>query len=225
MKFKSIALLFIFSGIFTVSAQEKINEFNKNGDRIGSWIKYYDNGKIRYQGQFEAGKEVGVFKYYSMVSSEHPIVIKTFSKETGIAKVAFYSVEGKLESSGEMDGEKRVGKWFFYLKDGLTLISEEFYINGVLNGTATTYYRNGKITESLNYKDGKLEGSVKRFSDEGVLLDDLNYANGKLEGLAKYYNTFGKLRAFGNYENDLKVGKWQYFENEEPINPNKINNN
>lgn len=225
MKLKAISLFFVLFGIFTFSAQEKINEFNQKGERIGTWKKYYDNGKIRYQGQFENGKEVGVFRYYSMVSSEFPIIIKTFSNETNTAKVEFYSVEGALESSGEMNGEKRTGKWLFYLSDGTTVVSVEHYSNGILNGEAKTYYRNGKITESLNYKNGNLEGNVKRFSDEGVLLDDLNYVNGKLHGVAKYYNTFGKLRAIGNYENDLKVGDWQYFENEEEIKPEKIKNN
>lgn len=225
MKFKTVTLLFVLFGFFSFSAQEKINEFNQNGERIGKWIKYYDNGKIRYQGQFENGKEVGVFNYYSMVDSKYPIIIKTFSKETNIAQVAFYSVDGVLESKGEMQGENRSGKWLFYLNDGTTLVSEEHYNNGILEGEAKTYYRNGKITESLHYKNGKLEGNIKRFSDEGILLDDLNYVNGKLNGSAKYYNTVGKLRAEGNYENDLKVDKWHYYDNGEEVNPNKIKSN
>ena len=127
MKLKIGILLLMCFGIVVVSAQEKVNQVDKNGKKTGVWIKYYDNDKIRYQGQFEADQEVGVFKYYSAVSSEHPIIIKTFSKDTGIAKVEFFSVDGVLESKGEMYGEKRVGKWLYYLSDGVTLVSEENY--------------------------------------------------------------------------------------------------
>ncbi|MBG7631263.1 MAG: hypothetical protein IZT56_12645, partial [Bacteroidetes bacterium] len=143
----------------------------------------------------------------------HPIIIKTFSKDTGIAKVSFFTEEGILESEGEMKKELRVGKWLFYYKEGKTIISEENYINGLLHGVSKTYYKDGKTTEILFYKEGKLNGNIQRFSDEGVLLDDLNYTNGKLEGLANYYDTFGKLRATGKYRNDEKIGDWKYFEN------------
>lgn len=222
MRLKIVVLLLFFCGIFSISAQEKLNQFNKSGERIGNWVRYYDNGKIRYQGQFENGKEVGVFKFYSMVNSENPIIIKTFSEKTGIANVEFFSEEGLLESQGEMQDENRIGRWLFYLSDGKTLVSEENYKKGVLNGESKTYYRSGKITEIKHYEDGKLKGNLKRFSDEGILLDDLNYENGKLNGLANYYNTFGKLRSTGSYVNDERVGKWHYFENEEEVNLNEI---
>jgi antitoxin component YwqK of YwqJK toxin-antitoxin module len=220
MNYKIAFLLFFCSGIFSISAQENINKINANGERIGVWKKFYNNGKIRYQGQFENGKEIDVFKYYSIVSSEHPIIIKTFSKENNISKVEFFSESGILESKGEMNGKNRIGKWVYYQNEG-KIISEENYSNGVLNGISKTYYKSGKITEILNYKNGKLNGSIKRFADNGVLLDDINYVNGKLNGLAKYYNLKGKLIYTGNYENDEKVGKWQYFSDEEAVSTKK----
>jgi len=222
IKFKTLAvLLFVFS-VINNYAQEKVNQYDENGRRIGVWKKYYKNDRIRYQGQFEAGKEVGVFKFYSMVSSAHPIIIKTFSKDADIAKVAFFTEEGVLESEGKMNRELRVGKWVFYHKDGKAIISEENYVNGVLQGLSKTYYKTGKTTEILFYKEGKLSGNIKRFSDEGILLDDLNYQDGKLEGLANYYDTFGKLRATGKYYNDVKIGEWEYFENGEKVDKKSI---
>jgi len=216
MKGLTVIFTVFIIGLSAVNAQEKVNEFNKNGERTGEWVKYYDNGNVRYRGQFENGKEVGVFKFYSMISNSEPIIIKTFSKDSNIAKVAFYSTEGVLESNGEMDGENRVGLWVFYQKDGKTIVSEENYKNGLLDGESKTYYRNGKITETMFYKNGGLEGNLKRFSDEGILLDDLNYKNGKLSGLAKYYNTAGELTMTGYYENNERIGEWNYFENGKP---------
>ncbi|MFA5297207.1 MAG: toxin-antitoxin system YwqK family antitoxin [Lutibacter sp.] len=213
-----LLLLVSISGI----AQKKINQFDSQGRRNGVWKKYYDNKNIRYEGQFEAGKEIGVFNYYGELNSKHPIVVKKFSKASDSAKVNFFYDDGKLQSEGIMTGKNRVGKWKYFNTDGKTIVSEENYDNGLLNGTVVTYFSTGKITETLTYKNGVLHGNVLRYSSEGVLLDDLQYKNGKLNGLAKYYNIEGKLVRKGYYENDEKVGNWEYFENGEPITPAKL---
>jgi antitoxin component YwqK of YwqJK toxin-antitoxin module len=222
MKRLILVLFLLITGIFVVSAQEEVNQFNKNGERTGTWVKYYDNGNVRYQGQFENGKEVGVFKFYSIKSNSHPIIIKTFLKNTNIAKVSFYTTEGVLESTGDMDGELRSGLWVFYHSDGTTIIAEENYKNGLLEGESKTYYKDGKITEIMHYKNGKLDGSYKRFSDEAILLDDLMYTDGNLNGLAKYYNTKGTLILTGTYSDNEKVGKWSNYNNGEEVKPSEM---
>jgi len=201
----------IFLIIFPLSlwAQEKINQFNSQGERHGIWKKTYNNGNLRYIGTFENGKEVGEFKYYSEHNPKHPSIIKTFDSN-GVAVVKFYSEKGILESLGHMQQRSRIGKWVYYSKDGVTVIAEEHYEQGELDGQVITYYPNGKPTEIFNYKKGKLHGLAKRYSDEGILLDEVRYENGKRNGLAKYYNTKGELLYSGFYANDLKVGNWKY---------------
>jgi antitoxin component YwqK of YwqJK toxin-antitoxin module len=203
-------------------AQEKTNQFDGNGKRTGLWEKFYNNNRIRYRGQFEEGKEVGVFKFYSALNSEHPIAIKTFDKSSSIADVKFYNEQGVLESKGNMDGKKRQGKWLYYHKDGESIMSEENYSEGVLNGETKTYYKSGEITEILFYSKGNIHGIAKRYDINGNLVSELTYENGKLHGLAKYFNTDGKLMYTGNYENDVKTGKWEYFENGKQENVNKL---
>ena len=109
-----------------------------------------------------------------------------------------------------------------YYPDEKTLMIEENYKNGILEGTFKSYYKTGRVTEILNYKGGKLHGNTKRFADNGALLDDLKYCNGKLEGIAKYYNVDGELIYTGNYANDEKVGEWEYYENGKKENVNKL---
>ena len=217
-----LVVLVIVLNCSGLNAQEKINTFDENGKRTGVWKKYYNNNRIRYHGQFEAGKEVGVFKFYSALNSDHPVAIKVYDGDSSLVNVKFYSVKGVLESEGAMENKNRTGKWMYYHKDGKTIIAEEMYQQEELNGESRTFYENGKITEILNYKNGKLHGKVMRYSEEGTLLDDLLYAEGKMHGLAKYYNTKGELIYTGNYENDEKVGKWEYFENGKPENVNKL---
>lgn len=214
MKFYKIILIF-FSWCILIpiygNAQEKINQLDAKGRKTGIWKKYHNNNRIRYEGQFEADKEVGVFKYYSILSSDHPIIIKTFSKDSDIAEVVYYKEDGIKESEGKMKGKNRIGKWLYYYPDGKILMIEENYEDGVLNGNYTSYFKNSKVSEQLTYKNGKLNGNIKRFADNGTLLEDLNYVNDVLNGPANYYNVDGKLIYTGVYENDERVGDWKYY--------------
>lgn len=203
------SILFLFGSI---SAQEKINQLNAKGERIGVWKKYYENKKIRYQGQFENGKEVGVFKYYSPVSSEFPMVLKTFEENNDEDLVQHFTLKGLPESEGMMNGKKRVGKWVYYHKDGKAILIEENYVDGVLNGDFMVFYEDGKLTKFAHFKDGKLHGNSKKYSPESILVEDINYVNGELHGAAAFYEDNGNLKQKGLYEVDLKVGPWEFFE-------------
>jgi len=214
-----LSILVNFQGIIS---QTKINQLNANGKRTGVWTKKFNNGKIRYKGQFKDGKEIGVFNFYSPLSSKHPIAIKKFEPNSNLVEVTYFTVQGVVESTGKMKGKIRIGLWKYYQEDGKKLLSTENYKNGVLEGEAITYYKNGKVAEALFYKNGKLNGNTHRFASNGILLDDLNYVNGKLNGLAKYYNIKGKLIYTGNYKDGIKEGKWEYFENGKSVNVDKI---
>lgn len=208
---KIIALLFCtFLFLGNLFAQE-INQTNEKGERVGVWKKYYKNDRIRYEGQFENGKEVGVFKFYSAADSEFPIAIKTFDITSDIVQAQFFTIKGLLESEGEMKGKDRIGKWNYYHKDGKNKMIEENYENGQLNGEYKIFYVNGKLTKLAHYKDGLLEGNSKKYSQEGVLIEDLNYVKNILNGFAAFYEMNGNLKQKGVYEDDLKVGVWEFY--------------
>lgn len=221
MKINLIAFILFFVGI-SVSSQEKINQVNEKGERIGVWKKYYPNKRIRYVGQFQNGKETGVFKYYSVKTSEHPIAIKTFENNSNLAKVQFFTEEGILKSEGQLDNKLRVGKWTYYQLDGKTLLSFEHYKNGVLEGESKTFYPNNQVTEILNYKNGKLNGNIKHYTKKGTILDDVNYVDGVLHGYAKYYNEKGVVIYEGTYENDEKLDDWNFYIDGEPAKKDKM---
>ncbi len=210
-----LALLFVIA-FFSQSllGQEKINQFDSEGKRHGVWKKYYPNSKqLRYQGTFNHGKEEGEFFFYCENCKEQPIAIKKFSGKDSIAFVQFFRENGKRLSQGTMKGKKRIGKWEFFHKDGTTLLSEEEYVNGVLDGIKTTYYANKVVTKTSQYKNGIQEGKEKYFSPEGILLKEFTYKNGELHGVATYYDADGNLIIKGNYKNGRKHGTWKYFKN------------
>ena len=216
MKYKSINkfyLIVVFIvGVFSLNAQTSINQMDDNGKRNGVWKKYYSNDRIRYIGQFEHGKEVGVFKYFSASNSDNPIIVKKYHKNNNLADVQFFTPKGIIESEGKMQGKKREGKWVFYHGDGKTVMSEENYKNGKLHGPYKTFFATGEPTEITSYKNGLQDGNYKKYSIKGFLYQDFNYANGKLNGVASYYSRkTGDLIKKGPYIDDLRVGTWENY--------------
>ena len=205
-----ILIFFVFYFVAENSNSQSINKFNATNQRTGIWKKYYSNNRIRYVGQFENGKEVGVFKFYDMSSSNHPVIIKTFFKDSDSLFVQFYSLDGIINTEGIIRGRKRVGNWKYFYKNG-TVMSEENYINGSLNGEQVIFYPDGQVTESTLYKEGLLDGFTSKFSSKGVLIEKVCYKEGEPNGLAKYFELNGNLKETGYYKEGKRVGEWEYY--------------
>ncbi|PQJ81574.1 toxin-antitoxin system YwqK family antitoxin [Polaribacter glomeratus] len=205
-------LVFAFIACFFTSNAinaQKINQFNDKKQRTGTWVKYYSDDKIRYTGQFENGKETGVFKFYDISNSAVPIIIKTYSNNDTIL-VEFYTIKGKLQSKGFFVGKNRVGNWVYYFKDGKTM-SEEVYKAGKLEGKLVNYYPNGKATEITFYKEGLKDGLSQKYASDGVLIEEITYKKDKPNGPAKYFELNGKLKEAGFYKDGKRVGEWDYY--------------
>ncbi|MFD0965042.1 toxin-antitoxin system YwqK family antitoxin [Pseudofulvibacter geojedonensis] len=194
-----------------VSAQE-YNQFDKQGERHGKWRKFFPGTeKVRYTGQFEHGKEVGVFKFYHKeAKAKHPSLIKTFQPNSDLAEVKYYTSTGVLLNEGFLNGKIRVGEWKFYHKNSKEISEIEFYEKGRLNGKKTSYYKNGKILQVENYTNGKLNGKKQMFTNEGVLVKDMNYVNGRIDGYFTEYRA-GKKILEGKYAMGKPRGVWKYY--------------
>lgn len=212
-------ILSCFFAVDHINAQQ-INQFNKHKKRTGIWRKYYPNGRIRYEGQFKNGKEIGTFKFYDITTSKFPVVIKKYSSSSDTAHVRFFTLKGKLKTTGQMIGKKRVGKWMYYFLNGKTF-SEEYYKDGKLEGTLKNYYNSGKLLEETEYKNGLKNGISKRYADSGTLIEEVRFVNGKENGEAKYYELNGNLKEKGTYKNGNRVGKWEFYIGGEAVSDKK----
>lgn len=211
----NIKRLFILTFVFTFflvfeAMSQKINQVNKEGNRIGLWKKEYPNGKMRYTGTFNDGKEVGTFKFYKNTSSNLPHIVKEYVPGTNEAMVKFYNYDGKLKTKGKMIGKEREGAWIYYFTNG-NIFSEEFYRNGKLDGVVKNYYSNKNLTEETVYKDGLKNGVSKVYTERGILIEEVIYVNGKLNGPAKYYDLKGKIKEEGVYKDNTREGKWEFY--------------
>ncbi len=212
MKLITVFSFFIISA--NVFAQGNINQFDANNERHGVWKKYHENsGQLRYEGQFNHGKEVGVFKYYCSECEDQPMVVRTFNDSDNIAQVQYFTKKGKLVSEGKMERKNKIGEWLYFHKNSKNIMTKEFYVDGKLEGLKITYYKNNKVTEETNYKNGLKEGEDNYYSLEGVLLKQLYHVNDQLHGRAYYYDANGALVIDGNYKNGKKHGVWKHYKN------------
>nr|WP_321222974.1 toxin-antitoxin system YwqK family antitoxin [uncultured Psychroserpens sp.] len=212
---------YIFILILTVSsinsyAQESINQFDKDGKRHGVWKKYFDKTKqLRYEGQFDHGKEIGTFKFYTLNRGTSVLsATKVFNLNNENADVKFLSSKGKLISEGQMKGKLYSGKWVYYHNKSDAVMATEFYNeNGKLEGEKLVFYPDGTTAEKANYKNGLLNGISTWYAKNGKILKEFTYLNDELNGECKYYDTNGNLEAEGTYRKDLKHGIWKYYKN------------
>ena len=209
-------LLFFLTCILTNVNSQSINQLDQNGQRHGLWKKDFDNTtEPRYEGTFDHGKEVGVFKFYKLVDGKSKLsATREFIPNSSKINVKFFSSKGKLISEGMMNDKIFIGKWsYFHNKtDGIMMI-EHYNDVGVLDGEKLVYYDNGQIAEKSTYVNGQLDGISTWYTTAGNILKVFTYKNGILHGIAKYYNQEGQLLAEGNYRNDKKHGIWTYYEN------------
>ncbi len=210
-----IALIFIIAIISSNTAvAQDINKMDDAGKRHGIWKKYYSNSKqLRYEGQFDHGKEVGTFKFYCEECGDKPTTTKDFKLNSDIATVKYFTIKGKLVSEGQMRGKERIGEWVYFQKKSNDIMSKEMYVDGKMEGVQKTYYPNGKLTEEITYIGGVKDGNNNYYSPEGVLLKKLIYHDNELHGPAEYYDANGNVTIKGYYKNGKKHGLWQYFKN------------
>jgi len=207
--FITAAALFLSSAMV---AQEVTNKTDASGKKQGKWVKYDDNKKKQYEGQFENNIPVGLFIYY--YDNGTPWSKTVFSQNGKVARTKMYDAGGNLVGEGKYVSEKKDSVWKFYGGPDYKLISEETYSNGVLNGVAKVYYSSGQVSEEKTWKNGVLDGVCKKYFESGVMKYLGGYVKNKLEGKVTYYHPNGKVDAQGTYKNDVKEGVWVYYKDD-----------
>ena len=206
---------YLFLLIFGISFGQAINQFDSKGLRHGIWKKSFEGiNSIRYEGQFDHGKETGLFNFYKYIDKKSVLsATKQYNNDNNIVAVKFYSSKGKVISEGKMRGRNFIGTWTYYHKNSEAVMRIEQYDDlGLQQQELLIYYENGKIAERSFYKDGKLDGKSYLYNEEGIKIKEFNYIKNELDGPSNYYTSSGQLLIEGSYRNGKKHGIWKYFE-------------
>lgn len=213
LKYTLPSLLFLLSpAIF--SQNKEINQYDADGKRHGLWKKQYENSsQIRYEGEFNHGREIGVFKFYGPTSENQPQATKQFSEENDSVTVTYFNQKGNITSEGKMIGKNREGKWkYFHKTHPKQLMMVENYRDDQLEGWKQVFFPNGQLTEKTYYENGQRNGEKFVYGENGQLIQHYHFKNDQLHGHSEVYDGYGKLLSKGNYKNGLRVGEWIFFD-------------
>ena len=203
--FFAISVLFF---ITQVRAQDAPNVTDMAGKKQGHWIKYDENKKKIYDGNFADNIPEGKFIYYSSIGT--PKAITFFSGNGKIARTQHFNINGKIAGEGKYIDQKIDSIWKFYNDAGL-LLSVELYSDGAKNGSCKVYYPNGQISEDKMFLNGRPNGNCTKYFESGTIKYKGQTIIDKAEGKTTFYFSNGKVNAEGYYKNDLKDGSWKFY--------------
>lgn len=207
------ALIIILVTCGSLTAQTDINLLNQNGKKQGPWKGLYEESKrVRYEGTFEDGKEIGTFKYYDDTKASSVLAERTFNPKDNSAYTVFFDQKKNKISEGKIIGKLREGEWIYYHENSTIPMTKERYKADKLNGLRQVYFPNGKIAEEINYTNGVREGNYRKYTPAGIVLEETFYKKGEIHGNAIFRGSDGKLASEGKFVNGLKKGMWKFYE-------------
>jgi len=93
-------------------------------------------------------------------------------------------------------------------------LSESFQIDkksGLMEGTYTKYFPNGKVEQLAEYKRNKLDGQRVLFYENGDTLIIETYENAEYQGVYKSFYADGVLESVGQYSEGAMNGQWKFY--------------
>ncbi|MGV3697157.1 toxin-antitoxin system YwqK family antitoxin [Flavobacterium sp.] len=207
-----ILTILLLSVSVSMFAQE-VNKLDENGKKHGLWKGVYEESKRpRYEGTFEHGKEVGMFKFFDDTKVGTVIATREFNSKDNSCYTIFYNQKKNKVSEGRVVNKQFEGDWKYYHEDLPSVMTLEPYTNGKLNGVRKVFYKSGEIAEETTYKAGIKNGAYKSYAENGIVLEESNYKNGQYDGPAVYRTVDNQVSGQGVYKDGKKVGKWKLME-------------
>ena len=174
--------------IYDKNTNEKLFEgIYLNGEKNGKGCKYYENGQLKFEGEYFHDKKWNG-KGYDINGNI------AYELKNGNGYVKKYYESWELKRKYEyLNGEKN-GKEYNYDENG-KIESEKQYLNGILNGLVKIYTLS--CTYEYEYLSGYKNGKGKILDKDGKYLFEGEYAQDmKIKG-KEYVN--GKLVYEGEY--------------------------
>ena len=178
-----------------LNKKESINVVNPQSEYNGKGKEYYENGDIKFEGDYINGKrnENGT-EYYSK---------KNDCNNFGTNMISM-SLLRSLDQYGVLTDE---GKNLYKIKkDKVKYVGQ--YLNGVKNGKGTSYKINGEIEYEGEFSNNKIIRGKKYKSYKVIYEGD--FLNQKYHGKGKEYRN-GHLIYEGEFEEGKRHGNGKEF--------------
>ena len=202
-----LAFILISASVFS----QVTNQLDDQGKKHGLWKgKYEESKRPKYEGVFEHGNEVGLFKFFDDTTAGTVIATREFTDTDKSCITIFYNQKGNKVSEGKVLNKKFEGLWLYYHEDSKQIMTSELYANGKLDGIKKVFYPDGKIAQETSYKNGLKEGFDKRYAQNGTVIEDSKYKNNEFDGAAVFKSPSNVVVAKGVFSKGKKVGIWEF---------------
>ena len=149
---------------YSSDSEKKSEGVYENGEKVGKWTYYHNNGNKKEEGETVNGKKVGKWTYYHN--------------------------NGNKKEEGETVNSKKVGKWTSWYENGNKMIELNFK-DGKPYGLAVSWYENGEIMSKGEYTGGRIklmpDGSITMLDLSGTAV-----SKWRKKGKWDYYDKNGK---------------------------------
>lgn len=196
------------------------------GKKDGAWFEWWEN-RLSFAGDYKIGRPHGEFVYFdrnanelgrfSIVNGTGTMVTfhanKRPSSKTRIYQGTIdgpyqeFNQRGKLVREGRYRADVKHGLWKEWTLDGATLLVEESWKMGKLDGKVKKYV-DGKLSMEATYIDGRVDGAYTEYRDGKPSLIG-QFADDQKHGTWTIYAPSGATLRIANYKNGVLDGAWR----------------
>lgn len=222
MKTNQKSIIYLFFWLTFVGspalAQSVKDTINPNGCNVF----HYPNGVVSSEGTMREGKPDGYWKnYYETGILKSEGNRKNFQLDS---LWRFYNEEGKLTMEISYKEGKKNG---YRITHNPTGISKENFVNDVKQGYSYLLDTTGRVTMEIPFVDGLENGLAREFDREGNIIQLITYkkgyvvsrerinrydANHKAQGKWKWFYDDGTLKEEGTFTHGLKNGYFKQYD-------------
>lgn len=192
--------------LFTGKVYGKVAGRISNGNKLGEWIEYYDDGTQFIVERFKNGKLSGLREIFD----ENGIEIEKLQYKNNKANgsyTRYHTLSEQVKEVGQYLSGLPHGEFRLFYSDGL--ISEKRnYLQGKRHGKYTAWNSVWK-SKQCYYKNGKLDGKFETFRDFEKPEIVAKYKIGKLTGEYIEYDSNQKVKVKCFYRNGNLHGKYE----------------
>jgi antitoxin component YwqK of YwqJK toxin-antitoxin module len=175
----------------------------------GYYVFFFENGQMKKEGNYENGKESGVWRTYNPDGTLARIT--EFNGENDYQYTNYYS-NGQPKESGHMLDGKLTGTLTTYYTNGVPKSIIPVNSEQKINGEVTVNFDNGIENFKLNYKNGKQkDGEQVVYNRSGGIDHKMTIKNEQRDGEYLEYYSNGSLIYKGKYKDGKKDGNWKKY--------------
>ncbi len=185
-------------------SEEQINRFDEEEKKQGIWKEFYENGKVKWEGDFKHGVLDGIVREYNKkggLKTMNMFVDGALNEDA--KEVEFFELSKEIRPNGSY----LIGGYADEMKQGI--FREYDSIDVLIN--SYQYRNNIKIAEGILDSTGLEHGEWKYLYTDGSIKAIGKFNHGKREDLWVYYFKGGEIEQKGLYINGLPHGEWKWW--------------